>query len=136
MAQSVNELALRFSGEELAFLGDGVYELCVRRHVVGAHHKAKDLSSLSNELSCASFQARAAKELFGRVLTEEEKRVFLRGRNLAHKHYPKACSKMDYKYATALECLFGFLELSQNKERIGQLFCHIIELYKGETNEL
>lgn len=123
--------------EALAFLGDAVYELCVRRFVSQSMiAKASVLSALANTLSCASFQAKAAKMLFKNTLTPQECSVFMRGRNLAHKNYPHSASKMDYKYATALECVFGWLEKCHDQARIKELFVEITQLYKGVNDEL
>ena len=52
------------------------------------------------------------------TLTEEEQAVFLRGRNAAPKHAHQA----EYRYATGLEALFGYLYLEGRNQRIQELF--------------
>ncbi len=112
---------------ELAYVGDGVYELLVRTHLarLGAarvgqmHHAAVAYVS-------APAQAAAAESL-APYMTEEERRVFHRGRN-AHVHgCPAGCTVAQYHAATALEALFGYLWLSGRSERAGELFERIWE---------
>ena len=60
------------------------------------------------------------------LLSETELSVFRRGRNFHTSNTPKSSSGADYHSATGLECLFGFLHLSGNTERINELFSIII----------
>ena len=62
------------------------------------------------------------------LLTEEELAIYRRGRN-AHVHtIPHAASRGDYLKATALECLFGWLYLRGERERINALFTAMMEV--------
>ena len=56
------------------------------------------------------------------MLTEEESDVFRRARNTKVHGVPKAASKAEYAYATALEALFGWLYLKGRYERINALY--------------
>lgn len=56
------------------------------------------------------------------VLTEEEDRIYKRGRNAAVNSIPKNANVSDYHKATGLEALFGYLYLSNRHERIAHLF--------------
>ena len=70
----------------------------------------------------ASAQAEAMKRLLP-VLTEEETAVFKRGRNIGHTNTPKSASVGEYRMATGMEALFGWLHLAGRGERIKELFC-------------
>ena len=109
----------------LAFVGDTVYDLFVRETLVcQANRPVKKLHFLAVEKVRAQAQAIFAKEIFD-FLTQEEKDVFMRGRNAHTGHIPKNASVEDYHYATALETLFGFLYLSGQIERLRELFSFI-----------
>ena len=55
------------------------------------------------------------------LLTQEETTVFKRGRNAKSKMAPKNADIVDYRRATGLETLFGYLHLSGKKERLAEL---------------
>ena len=111
----------------LAFVGDGVYELLVREHLLAQGNcPVKKLNSRKVELVRCQFQAQALERLWPR-LTGEEQEVALRGRN-AHVHsVPPSASRADYLKATALECLLGYLYLHGATGRINQLFTVMME---------
>ena len=54
-------------------------------------------------------------------LSEFETEVYKRGRN-AKGHVPKSASAVQYRRATGMECLFGYLYLTGAKDRIKELF--------------
>ena len=56
------------------------------------------------------------------LLTEEEEAVFKRGRNVGHTNTPKSATVAEYRSATGMEALFGWLWLADKKDRINQLF--------------
>ena len=66
-------------------------------------------------------QAEAFKKIEEK-LTEKELMIFRRGRNFHTGNTPKSASAGEYHAATGLECLFGFLHLSGQNERIQELF--------------
>ena len=57
--------------------------------------------------------------------TEKEMMIFRRGRNFHTGNTPKSATAGEYHAATGLECLFGFLHLSGQNERIEELFALI-----------
>lgn len=111
----------------LAFVGDGVYELLVREHLasLGNAHVGR-LHALAVGLVCANAQS-AAYELIAPALTEEEAAVFKRGRNANSTHAPKHTDPVVYRRATGLEALFGYLYLSGRVERVYELFGMILD---------
>ena len=112
-----------YSSASLAYLGDCAIELCVREYLV----KEKGLSSsakLNKEALSfvkASRQAEAMKNIID-ILTEEETNVFHRGRNMGHSSTPKSATVAEYRSATGMEALFGWLYLAGKQERINELF--------------
>lgn len=120
-----------YSPLTLAFLGDAVYSLLVRNMLAFEENKpAGKLHKQSIEYVNASFQARMIKELLP-ILTDDEESVFKRGRNAHSAHSPKNQNAADYRYATGLEALYGYLYLCGNTARINELFA--ASTYKYHT---
>lgn len=118
---------LELSSLALAHIGDGIYELMARTHVI--RHGgllANQMHRKTIELVCARAQAQAA-QLLQPEFTEEEKAVYLRGRNSKPKTMPKSAAPGDYAAATGLEAVFGMLYLTGQKERLCVLFEKIIQ---------
>ena len=112
-----------YSSASLAYLGDCAIELCVREYLV----KEKGLSSSAKlnkealKFVKASAQAEAMKNILD-ILTEEETDVFHRGRNMGHSSTPKSATMAEYRSATGMEALFGWLYLAKRQDRINELF--------------
>ena len=111
-----------YSTASLAYLGDCVLELCVREHLVksGISSSAK-LNREALRYVRASAQASAMKNLLP-LLTEEEEAIFKRGRNVGHTNTPKSATVAEYRSATGMEALFGWLHLAGRQARIQELF--------------
>ena len=106
----------------LAFVGDGVYSLLVRERLLTmANRPVNDLHKLAVSEVRAEAQS-AAMESITPLLTEEELAVYKRGRN-AH----TVRSGAEYHRATGLECLFGYLYLSDQIDRVRELFSHCVD---------
>ena len=112
---------------DLAFVGDGVFELLCRELLLrGGSCPVKKLHQRKTELVNSQAQARAL-ETLGPGLSEEERAVALRGRNAHVGHVPKNASTADYHGATALEALFGWLYLGGETQRLRELFQLIMD---------
>jgi ribonuclease-3 family protein len=111
----------------LAHLGDAVYELLVRTYLC-ANGKAtgKGLHRATVELVRAPRQAALSERILP-LLTEEESAVFKRGRNANVHTIAHNASVAEYRQATALEALFGWLYLHNRRERINELFNIMME---------
>ena len=118
------ENANLLSPSVLAFVGDAVYELCVRTHLAEVNRPSGELHKLSVRYVKAAAQAKAFK-IIEPILSEKEMSVFKRGRNFHTGNTPKSATGGEYHTATGLECLFGFLYLSGLQSRIDELFCLI-----------
>ena len=118
MEQNPNE----YSTHALAYLGDCVMELCVREYLVkkGLSSSAR-LNSEALKYVRGSMQAEAMKNILP-LLDEEEEAVFKRGRNVGHTNTPKSATVSEYRSATGMEALFGWLWLAGRHERINELF--------------
>ena len=112
----------------LAFVGDGVFELLARKTIVSRYGSLspKRLHALAVSLVCAKAQSEALL-LIEPFLTEEERTICRRGRNASGVTVPKSATAADYRRATALEALFGWLELKGEALRMQALFALIAE---------
>ena len=111
----------------LAFIGDGVYDLLVREYLV-THSTAHvgELNQMKVELVNCKSQAAFMKQIMEK-LTEEESDVYKRGRNTKVNSASKHSTLSDYHAATGMEALFGWLYLKGRQERINELFTLIIK---------
>ncbi len=111
----------------LAFIGDTVFDLLVREELVSSGSRpVGELHSEASKRVCAKAQADAVKRIIP-YLTQSESDVFRRGRNASPSGHPKNQSVGDYHYATGLECLFGWLYLKGETQRIKELYALITE---------
>ena len=122
-----------YSPQALAFLGDAVYEILVRERIVHrANMPVNKLHLQAVEQVRASYQSKAY-AVVEPVLTEGELAALKRGRNISSIKPPKNGTMQDYRRATGLECLFGYLYLKGEIQRINELFLMIEEhLEQGE----
>ena len=106
----------------LAYLGDCVIELKVRETLVNRGICGSgDLNRASLLYVKASAQASAVQRILP-FLTEEELAIFKRGRNMSGGNVPKSATMSEYRAATGMECLFGYLHVTENFDRINELF--------------
>jgi len=98
-----------------------VIELAVREKLIKRGNiPPNKLHSEALRFVTASEQSKAIEKILP-YLTETETEIYKRGRN-AKSRTPKSASATDYRRATGMECLFGYLYLSDNKNRIKELF--------------
>ncbi|MEA4853985.1 MAG: ribonuclease III domain-containing protein [Christensenella sp.] len=116
-----NSKAAQVAPLTLAYIGDSVFDLYVRtKYVLNCSKKAGKLHAMSIKLVNARAQAQFAHRWL-EELTEEEKEIFMRGRNAKSPSAPKNMSVADYKYATAIEAVVGYLYLTGQAERIDEM---------------
>ncbi len=115
-------------------MGDGVYELFVREMLVknGSMPSAK-LHTKAVELVRAAAQAKAYDALFD-TLSEKEQAILKRGRNSNTAKCPKNSNPAEYRKATGIEALFGYLYLMGENERMNELFGKICEVVLSDAN--
>ena len=112
----------QYSPLALAYMGDCIFDLCTRTYILKqANMPANKLHQKSKAIVNATSQSKMYKHLV-EIATEEEKAVLKRGRNATTNTRAKNASMIDYKNATGLEALFGYLYLKGDNERIDELF--------------
>jgi len=105
----------------LAFLGDSVYEMFVRTKILAAGNRpANELHKIAVGYVKAKAQAIAAHKIL-EILTEEETDIYKRGRNTNIHTVPKNADMADYRHATALEALIGYLYLKGEDARLHEI---------------
>lgn len=112
----------------LAYVGDAVYELAVRAHLVNSGiSRVNRLHDEAVKYVQAKAQAKLVRELEGR-LTAEETAVIRRGRNAKSPHTPRSTGVIDYRQSTAFECLIGYLYLKGDKDRLEEILTQALEM--------
>lgn len=109
----------------LAYIGDACFEILVRSEILGVR---KNPNKLHRE-SIRFVRAKSQRELFEKIeenLTEEEIKIFKRGRNAKSHTVPKNADPIDYRIATGVEALFGYLYLLKRYNRIREIFKEMI----------
>ena len=110
------------STEARAYLGDCVIELKVRELLVNRGISGSgNLNKESLTFVKATAQAKAMQKIIP-LLTEEEIAIYKRGRNMSGGNVPKSATMSEYRTATGMEALFGYLHLLGDTERIELLF--------------
>lgn len=115
------------NGLAYAYLGDGVYELEIREYLIEKGiTKINRLHKEAIKYTNAKAQSYAIMELLP-SLNEEEVRAFKLGRNSSAKQAKKTASMIEYKNATGLESLVGYMH-KENPSRMKELVQKIIEI--------
>ncbi|GGE01210.1 mini-ribonuclease 3 [Paenibacillus nasutitermitis] len=105
----------------LAYVGDAVFEMIVRQYLVAKpNHKSNYLHRQATSFVSAKAQ-RVILERWQPLLTEHEADIVRRGRNAKSGAPPKNADLADYRQATALECLVGYLYYEKQTDRLREL---------------
>lgn len=113
----------------LAFLGDAVYEVYIRKYVM--EKGITDADALHREAVRyvrAEAQAEAVKALMKGFLTEEEEALVKRARNRKSASKSRSAGPVSYKLATAFEALLGALELDGKTERAEEIMKFAVDV--------
>ena len=99
----------------LAYLGDTVFESHIREYLItkNINKKVNDLHKSAVKYVNAKAQATIIHNIENQ-LTEDELRIYKRGRNQKSHTSPKNADIIDYKHATGFEALIGYLYLAQS----------------------
>ena len=117
----------------MAFVGDAVYSLLIREHLVtDKRHPINKLNKMSVNYVSAKGQFLAL-ELIGELLTEEEANMVRRGKNASKASVAKHASVEEYRSSTGFECMLGYLKLTGQDDRIKYLVDYIFENLKFEN---
>ncbi len=113
--------ARQYSPLTLAYLGDGVYELLVRERLILKENRPNGtLHREALQFVSATAQSNGLEAVLP-LLTEAEEAIFKRGRNSDATGHRNS-DVIQYKRATGLEALFGYLYLIGNTARLEELF--------------
>ncbi len=117
----------------MAYLGDAVYELYVRHHLIDLGiAKVIDLQKEAIKYVSAKNQAEILNYLIDEnYLNEQEIEIIKRGRNHKRESHPKNTDILTYKKATGIEALIGYLYLNKKNDRIDEIM-NIIFRRKNE----
>lgn len=105
----------------LAYIGDSVFEILIRNKMIQSEKDVGQLHKKSSKLASARGQAKMY-HILGEYLTKEEESVLRRGRNAKSSQKAKNATISEYRHATGVEALFGYLFLKGEHERIIELF--------------
>ncbi|MBE5758343.1 MAG: Mini-ribonuclease 3 [Clostridiales bacterium] len=115
----------------LAFVGDGVYSLYIRHRVLlDENSKGRKLHARVTDFVKAKGQSDFIEKLLP-LFTEDELSIYKRARNHKTLSQAKNANIVDYKRATGLEAVIGYLYLTKNFDRLNE----ILKLSIGENNE-
>lgn len=126
-ARQLNSLAL-------AYMGDAIYEIHVRHHILGTGTvRPNQLHREATTFVSAKSQAKVIHHFFEQeILTEEETAVAKRGRNAKSGTIPKNTDVQTYRYSTGFEAVIGYLYLSEQHERLETIIKAAIAFVEAE----
>ncbi len=112
-----------YSPLSLAFIGDCVFDLVVKTVMVEkANRSANILHRKTSAIVKAESQARMVSWFTEEgILSDEELAIYKRGRNAKSATTAKNASVGDYRKATGLEALIGYLYLNNRTARVVEL---------------
>lgn len=122
-----------YSSLVLAYLGDAVYELYIRGLLI---NRGNLPVNRLHKAAIGYVKAKAQSDVILALepeLTEEELRVYKRGRNVKPATIPKNADVSDYHRATGFEALVGYLYLSGQTARLNHLFSLAIEILEHQN---
>ncbi|MGL5797501.1 MAG: ribonuclease III domain-containing protein [Cetobacterium sp.] len=108
------------NGLVLAYLGDAVWELSIRSYYINKGYNIKNLNRLVKQHVNAQAQSKYLKNIID-DLDEDKLLLVNRSKNSNIKTFPKSCTVMEYKEATAFEALIGALYTEGNLEEIKKI---------------
>lgn len=126
------------NGIDLAYLGDAVYEVFVREHLL---QKGITKPALLQRTAKEYVSAKAQSALIHLMdedafMTDTEAQMFKRGRNAKSYTKAKNTDATTYRRSTGFEAVFGYLKLNQEDARIAEManWC-ITQVEAGRTRE-
>lgn len=128
----------QLNGLALAYMGDAVYEVAVREHLLrSGRAKPNTLHRLATGYVSAKSQAAIVLSMEeGGFLDETESAVVRRGRNAKSGHVPKNTDVQTYNYSTAFEALIGYLYLLGRQDRLDEVVQYAIHYAESRGGEV
>jgi ribonuclease III family protein len=121
----------------LAYIGDAVIELFVRKHLIyQGFVKPNALHKECIRYVSAKGQAAFLFNLLDEEgLTEDEQGIVRKGRNAKSSTTPKNTNVLTYRYGTAFECLIGYLDLKGQSERVAELLEQLMAFHSVKPGQ-
>ena len=111
------------NGIALAFEGDAVYSMYIRRHLIfQGLTKPNQLHREATKYVSAKAQANLISLMLEeRILTEKEEDIYKRGRNANSHTKAKNTDIVTYRMSTGFEAVMGYLHMTEDIERLEEL---------------
>ena len=120
----------------LAYIGDSVYELYVRKHIMeNSHEQVNKLHKKAIKYVSAKAQAHVIAVLENKF-TNEEQAIFKRGRNAVSNTVPKNTDVITYKIATGFEAVIGYMYLINDTARLDYILAESIQAIENKKEEI
>lgn len=117
-----------YSGLTLAYIGDAIYDLVIRTYIV---KQGNAPVNMLHKKVVKLVQASAQAKLYHTIqdkLTDEEQAIYKRGRNAKSFTSAKNADIVEYRTATGLEALIGYLYLSGQTSRLLELIHPVLTI--------
>lgn len=122
MEKSLAFIKRNYSPLVLAYLGDSYYETLAREYIISdGNCVVSKLNEQIKEIITAVSQSKIV-DIILPHLDDTEIWFYKTGRNARNTHHARSAEAVEYRRATGLECLFGYLYLSEKHERARELF--------------
>ena len=121
------------NGIALAFEGDAVYSMYIRRHLIfQGLTKPNQLHREATKYVSAKAQANLISLMLEEgILTEKEENIYKRGRNANSHTKAKNTDIVTYRMSTGFEAVMGYLHMTEAIERLEELIDWCIRKIEG-----
>ncbi|KXT72561.1 Ribonuclease III family protein [Streptococcus sp. DD10] len=121
------------NGIALAFEGDAVYAMYIRRHLI---FQGMTKPNKLHQTATKYVSARAQADLISlmleeNILTEKELEIYKRGRNTNSHTKAKNADMVTYRMSTGFEAILGYLHMTEEIERLEELITWCINAVEG-----
>ncbi len=123
------------NGIALAFEGDAVYSMYIRRHLIfQGQTKPNQLHRLATKYVSAKAQAMLITKLLeAQLLNEKEEEIYKRGRNASVHTKAKNTDIITYKMSTGFEAVLGYLHMTEQIGRMEELISWCIKFVEEDV---
>ncbi|RSJ41931.1 Mini-ribonuclease 3 [Streptococcus gordonii] len=125
------------NGIALAFEGDAVYSMYIRRHLIfQGLTKPNQLHREATKYVSAKAQANLISLMMEEgILTEKEEDIYKRGRNANSHTKAKNADIVTYRMSTGFEAVMGYLHMTEEIERLEELIDWCVKRVEEATHE-
>ena len=132
MEKSLEFIKRNYSPLVLAYLGDSFYETLAREYLVADGDCVVSRLNVSVKRYITAVSQSKIIGILMPYLDETETWFYKTGRNARNTHHSKSAEAVEYRRATGLECLYGYLYLSGEHERARELFLLAVNKLEAE----